>query len=208
MNLLKSLRERPHAGETFWHTGNFNTAFRTTTPDISFTDEIYQFRAHRAIANAGSDDQIEPAARKMDPWAAELTHPIAGYSLLSMTRILMMLLLTAGISTFGLAKDSGPTPARQLDREAASRIAMTLANQSASKLFGPAPFAASQGDLSFLRGHWEWQAIAGYGTGDLLATVTFSPGGSETNSSVQALILKDPPHVRVEVEPLILEPFY
>jgi hypothetical protein len=107
-----------------------------------------------------------------------------------------MLLLTASLSLTGFAGDSGSatTPRSthvRLNTDSASRLAASLANKNARQFYNVAPFTQSQGTLRFVHGRWQWEAIAGYGTGDLLATVSFSPDGSKSTVTVQTLVLLD-----------------
>src|SRR4051812_15268993 len=99
----------------------------------------------------------------------------------SILRLVLVLALACAL-TPSLRAESA-----KLSSAAAGRLAVRLANADSERRFGRAPFAASLGKLRVVDGHWEWQATAGHGYGDLHATVSFDPSGA--HRSVQVAVL-------------------
>jgi hypothetical protein len=102
-----------------------------------------------------------------------------------------LLLLTATISMTGLAGDSGSATVGPIDRNAASRLATSLANENAKQLYDAAPFTVSQGTLRLIHGRWEWEEMAGYCKGDLVASVSIPRNGSKATPKVTLQFLTD-----------------
>ena len=72
--------------------------------------------------------------------------------------------------------------------EAAESFAADLANKEAKKNFGVEPFDRAQGNLDIHDGRWQWHAVAGYGKGDLDATVSFTVNESDPKAEVKQIV--------------------
>jgi len=70
----------------------------------------------------------------------------------------------------------------------AAALAAALANKEARTKFDAAPFSAAAAPAVFRASRWEWQATAGYGKGDLRATVSFREDGSDPKVRIQTLV--------------------
>ena len=70
----------------------------------------------------------------------------------------------------------------------AATLATTLANNEAKKRFDTEPFLLTNTTATFHGDRWEWQATAGYGKGDLRATVSFKQDGSEPKVEITTLV--------------------
>ena len=66
----------------------------------------------------------------------------------------------------------------------AATLAATLANLEAKKKFDSQPFSPTSADATLQGGRWQWQANAGYGKGDLCATVSFQQDGTQQKVDV------------------------
>ena len=66
----------------------------------------------------------------------------------------------------------------------AATLAATLANREAKKKFDSERFSATSADATLQGGRWEWRANAGYGKGDLCATVSFQQDGTQQKVEV------------------------
>ena len=112
-----------------------------------------------------------------------------------------VLLLCSVLASFAQAavaqKRSVNSPLRLVDEarsnatvvsKLAATLAATLANNQARKQFDATPFSASTADATFHGDHWQWQSTVGYGKGDLRATVSFKPDGSEPKVEIVALV--------------------
>lgn len=79
--------------------------------------------------------------------------------------------------------------ATSLNARRAKQLATSLANAASKRRFGVAPFSASSATPQFVHGRWQWQAAAGYGHTDLLASVSFSRSGMAPTASVDQIVL-------------------
>jgi hypothetical protein len=83
----------------------------------------------------------------------------------------------------------------RLDVASVSKLAATLgaslANKEAKLRFDTEPFLPDSGRAIYRDDHWEWEATAGYGKGDLRATVSFAPDGSEPKVEIATLAFEN-----------------
>ena len=87
--------------------------------------------------------------------------------------------------------DKPSTEENRLDLANTSKLAATLgaslANKESKNRFDTEPFRPDAAQAIFRGDHWEWQATAGFGKGDLRATVTFGQDGSEPKVEIATL---------------------
>ena len=98
-----------------------------------------------------------------------------------------------GNSALSLARKSHPDLVPMLEAAAkraqdAATLGSRLANEEAKKKFDAEPFAPNKAKAVFRADRWGWQATAGYGKGDLRATVSFRQDNSEPQVEVVRLV--------------------
>lgn len=107
---------------------------------------------------------------------------------------LVLCLLAAFLAPSLISQKSqaDPLPDTTVDQAPVSKLAATLAaalaNNETRKKFDTEPFSAIKGQAVLRGNRWEWQASAGYGKGDLHATVSFREDGSEPKVQIQTLV--------------------
>ena len=101
-----------------------------------------------------------------------------------------------GESALALARKSHPDLVPILEAAAkraqdAATLGSKLANEEARRKFDAEPFAPDKARAVLRADRWVWQATAGYGKGDLRATVSFRQDESEPQVEVVRLVNED-----------------
>jgi hypothetical protein len=85
-----------------------------------------------------------------------------------------------------LGCSSTTTRTTTLTADQAGALAQQLANGKAQTLFKCQPFRNGPA-ASFVRGHWVWHDLRGYGGGDIEATVEFAVNGANPDIRILQL---------------------
>jgi hypothetical protein len=91
-----------------------------------------------------------------------------------------------------------------LTAEQAQALAVQLASDKASALYHCQPFKSGE-PARFVKGHWVWVGLQGYGQGDIQATVELAADGA--TNSVDFKLLLDGVSIKWMPGPGILESF-
>ena len=90
----------------------------------------------------------------------------------------------------------------QLSASQASERAAQLANSECQRRFERSPFEGSAAAARFVDGRWHWKASAGLGRGDVVADISFSPGGDNPLVTVHLMDSRVPiPNFTVPPKP-------